>query len=193
MRGWARSAVSGFVCLAFLSACGGLAAREQGQDLSGFLQSLREAKQKGEVGSVEGYVYLIMPGVPTPLKNWAVHLIPLSSGLEASVASAQERFARNGRTPLSVEALGQARRPIDDYLKEMARLGHAGLILPAKTGTQEPKFTFNDVPVGRWLLMTELSSKISVLLWAHPVTVAKGDLVRQTLNDGNVWLEGLTP
>lgn len=193
MRRWPKSAVSGLVCLAFLSACGRLAAREQEPDLSGLLRSLSEAKRGGQVGSVEGFVYLIMPGVPTPLKDWTVELIPLSPTLEASVASAQERFARNGRAPLSAEALGRARQPIGDYLKQVASLGRGELILTAKTATQEPKFTFKEVPVGRWLIMAELPSKISVLLWAHPVTVVEGEVTRQSLNDGNIWLEGLKP
>jgi hypothetical protein len=147
----------------------------------------------GDVGSVEGHLFLLMPGVPTPLKNWPVRLIPLSPSLEATLGMSQERFTRGGGTPLSAQALARARRPIDDYLKEVAALGHSELIGSAMTGALEPKFTFQEVPQGRWLLLAELPSKISVLLWAVPISVAKGELTRQPLNDRNIWLEGLTP
>lgn len=184
----------GLVGLAFLSACGGLAGRTKEGDVSEWLRTLHEAKQKGEVGSVEGYLYLMLPGPPTPLRDWPVTLSPLPPTLESAVRLAREQFARTGRMPLTADALRLARQPITDYMKMLQATGYKELIRTVKTDTgTDPKFTFHDVPQGRWLLLAELPSKISVLLWAVPVTVTKGEVAWQSLNDKSLWLEGLTP
>lgn len=182
------------ICLLLLSACVGLPGRTEDQDLSALLRSLKEAGQKGEVGSVEGNLYLIMPGPPTPLKDWPVTLIPLSPALEATVAAAHAQFTQSGRTPLSAKALARVRESIATYPNGVTALGYSELIRTVKTAAAaEPKFSFQGIPHGRWLLLAELPSKISVLLWAVPVTVTTGDVTWQSLNDGNIWLEGLTP
>ncbi len=190
MRRWARA---GLIGLAFLSGCGTLVVTPRERDSSNLLRSLEKATQKGNVGSVEGYLYLMQPGVPTPLRDWPVTLIPLPPTLEAAVTHAREQFASAGRVPLSADALRLARQPILDYIKEVEALGHRELIREVKTEKTEPKFTFPAVPQGRWLLLAGLPSKISVLLWAVPVTVTKGEVARQSLNDKTIWLEGLVP
>lgn len=191
MRRWMTA---GLVGLAFLSACGGLAERTKEGDVSEWLRTLDEAKQKGEVGSVEGYLYLFLPGPPTSLRDWPVTLIPLPPTLERAVSLAREQFARTGRMPLTADALRLAYQPIPDYMKMLQATGYTELIRTVNTDTgADPKFTFHDVPQGRWLLLAELPSKISVLLWAVPVTVTKGEVAWQSLNDKSLWLEGLTP
>ena len=182
------------VGLAFLSACGGLAGRTKDGDPSELFRTLHEAQQKGEVGSVEGYLYLFLPGPPTPLRDWPVTLIPLPPTLESAVSLTREQFARTGRIPLTADALRLAHQPITDYMKMLQATGHKELIRTVQTVKEtDPKFTFQDVPQGRWLLLAELPSKISVLLWAVPVTVTKGEVTWQSLNDKSLWLEGLTP
>ena len=193
MRRWLPPVKLGVICLLLLSACVGLPGRTGEQDLSALLRSLKEAGQKGEVGSVEGNLYLIMPGPPTPLKDWPVTLIPLPPALEATVAAAHAQFTRSGRMPLSAEALARARDSITTYPNEVAALGYSELIRTVKTAAAEPKFSFQGIPHGRWLLLAELPSKITVLLWAVPVTVTTGEVTWQTLNDGIIWLEGLRP
>lgn len=191
MRRWVKA---GLVGLAFLSACGGLADRTKEGGLSEWLRTLHEAKQKGEIGTVEGYLYLFLPGPPTPLRDWPVTLIPLPPTLEATVRSARLQFASSGRTPLTAQALAQARQPIDTFMKELSAMGHQELIRTVRTDTRtDPKFIFQGVPQGRWLLLAELPSKISVLLWAVPVTVTSGERTWQSLNDKSLWLEGLLP
>jgi hypothetical protein len=191
MTRWVKAGVVG---LAFLTACGGLAGRTKDGDVPEWLRTLHEAQQKGEVGSVEGYLYLILPGPPIPLRDWPVTLIPLPPTLEASVSLARGQFARTGRIPLTADALRLAYQPITDYIKELTATGHKDLIRTVKTVKEtDPKFTFQDVPQGRWLLLAQLPSKISVLLWVVPVTVTKGEVTWQSLNDKNLWLEGLTP
>lgn len=188
----ANVAIAAMTCLTVLSACGGLADRTTERELSAWLQTLDKGQQRGEGGSVEGYLYLFLPGPPTPLRDWSVTLIPLPPTLEHTVARAREQFIGSGRIPLTTEALAQARRPIDDYMKALAATGHAGLIRTVKTETgTDPKFAFQDLPPGRWLLLAEFPSNISVLLWTVPVTVMPGERTWQSLNDKSLWLEGL--
>ena len=190
MTRWVKAGVVG---LAFLSACGGLAGRAKEDDLSELLRTLDEAKQKGKVGSVAGFLYLFLPGPPTPLRDWPVRMIPLSPTLEKAVSLSREQFERGGRIPLTADALRLARQPITDHMKMLQATGYKDLIRTVKTVEEaDPKFTFQDVPQGRWLLLAELPLKISVLLWAVPVTVTKGGVTWQTLNDKSLWLEGLT-
>ncbi|HLC03849.1 MAG TPA: hypothetical protein VJK02_12490, partial [Anaerolineales bacterium] len=82
MTRWTTLAV---LALALLSACGEVAGRALEQEISLLLLSLKEAEQKREVGAVEGYLYLVEPGVPTPLKDWPVTLIPLPPTIEDAV------------------------------------------------------------------------------------------------------------
>lgn len=192
MRRWVKMGVVG---LTFLTACGGgLATRTTEGDVSAWLRSLDEAKQKGEVGSVTGFLYLMLPGLPTPLRDWPVRMIPLSPTLEQAISLSRKQFERGGRTPLTAEALKQATQPITDTITQLEAAGHSELIRMVRTETgTDPTFTFQDVPQGRWLLLAELPSKLSVLQWAQPVTIGKGEQIRQSLNDTNIWLEGMTP
>jgi hypothetical protein len=161
-------------------------------DLAHLVRSLDEAQQKGEGGSIGGFLYLIHPALPTPLHEWPVTLIPLTPTLEQAVIQAHAEFIRNGRAPLTADALDRVRRPIIAQIDHLEASGHKALIRTAQTETgTEPKFTFQDVPPGRWLLLAEFRSKISVLLWAVPVTVTQGEQTWQSLSDKNIWLEGL--
>jgi len=189
-----RCATLAVLALALLSACGGVAGRAREQEISLLLLSLKEAEQKREVGTVEGYLYLVEPGVPTALRDWPVTLIPLPPTIEGAVTRAKTEFAAHGRNPLSAKALTVAHQPIEAYMKSLQAGGHDELIKQVKTETGvNPKFTFQDVPQGRWLLLAKLPSPISVLLWAVPVTVTSGGVTWQSLNDKNIWLEGLRP
>jgi hypothetical protein len=191
MRRWEKV---GLVSVAFLTACGRVAIAPPQHEIATLLGSIQEANQKGEVGSVGGYLYLILPGPPIPLRDWPVTLIPLPPTLEAAVAQSKERFMKTGRVPLTADALRQARQPITDYINHLVATGHQDLIRTVKTETGiDPKFTVQDVPPGRWLLLAELPAKVSVLLWAVPVTLTKGEQTWQSLNDKSLWLEGFTP
>lgn len=191
MRRWMKAGVIGLVSL---SACGGMAEKNVQGDLPTLLRSVNEAKDKREVGSVAGFLALMLPGPPIPLRDWPVTLIPLPPTLERTVSLSRAQFTRSGRAPLTVDALDLARQPITDYMKQLAAAGGSDLIRTVRTETgTDPKFAFQDVPQGRWLLLAELPSKISVLFWAVPVTVTKGEQTWQSLNDKSLWLEGLTP
>lgn len=193
MRRVAKPALAVLICLVLLSACGGLTRTAPDGDLADRLRSLEEAQQHGEFGSIRGYLYLMQPALPLPLTDWPVILIPLTPTLEQAVIQAHAAFIRNGRTPLTAEALDRVRQPIITAIDHLEASGRKALIRRVQTETgDEPRFTFPDVPPGRWLLLTELRSKISVLLWAVPVTVTKGAQTRQSLNDKEIWLEGLT-
>lgn len=190
MRRWVKG---GVVAMTLLSACGGLTRTVPDGGLADLLPSLEEAQQKEEVGSIGGYLYLMQPALPIPLRDWPVILIPLTPTLEQAVIQAHAAFIRNGRTPLTAEALGRVRQPIITTIDHLEASGRKAMIRTVKTETgTEPQFTFPDVPPGRWLLLAELRSKISMLLWAVPVTVTKGAQTWQSLNDKGIWLEGLT-
>lgn len=194
MRHASHAGITALLGLTLLSACGGLAGRTQAGGSSEWLRTLHEAKQRGEVGTVAGYFFLFWPAPPTPIRDWPVTLIPLSPTLEDVVTQAHEQFAKRGRVPLSADALAQAHRPITDYMQELAVTGHQDLIRTVKSDTgKDPTFAFQDIPPGRWLLLAELPSKISVLLWAVPVTVEPGGRTWQSLSDKTLWLEGMTP
>lgn len=192
MRRWVKGGVVG---LALLAACGGgLTTRTTEGDVSEWLRSFDEAKQKGETGSVTGFLYLMLPGLPTPLRDWPVRMIPLTPTLEQAIRLSREQFERGGRAPLTAEALKQVTRPIADAITQIEATGHSELIRMVRTETgTNPTFTFQDVPQGRWVLLAELPSKLSVLQWAQPVTVGKGKQIQQSLNDTNIWLEGMIP
>lgn len=189
---WARL---GVLAVALLSACAGMTEQTRQREIAGLVQSLQGAAQRGEVGTVEGYLYLMEPAISTPLPGWSVTMIPLTPTLEDAVNRAKQRFLTRVRAPFSARELDLARRPITDHIKTLTAAGHADMIRTVNTtdSKADPKFIFQDVPQGRWLLLAELPSKISVLLWAVPVTVGSGKTTWQSLNDSSVWLEGLTP
>lgn len=162
------------------------------QELRATLESLKAARQAGRTGTVTGYLYLLHPGLPTILRDHPVTLLPASPALEASVTALQQQFSRH-REPLSPADLTQARRLIDEAGEAVAALGHADLIQTVTTDTKEAAFTFSAVPEGRWLLLAEFDTPLSLLLWASPVTVQAGQSTPLRLNDETIWLEGLKP
>jgi hypothetical protein len=189
MKWWAKP---GVVAVALLSACASLSERVGEQEITGLLRSLKEADQRHEVGTVEGYLYLMRPALPTPLMDWPVTLIPLPPTLEAHLIRMRQQFDANGRVALSPAALARARQPITDYLADLTAPGRSDLIRQVKTDPKgEPQFRFHDVPQGRWLLLAKLPSPLSVQLWAQPVTVRSGEQTWHSLHDNNLWLEGL--
>ena len=178
-------------CLTILSGCQGLMARGDDLKLSQAIEAIRQAQAGGEVGSVGGSLFLSLTGVFAPLQDWPVQLVPLTPTLEGAIRNAHEAYRRNERRPLSATELSLVRRSIGRHIAQLQRTGNQGLILTVKTNkTDEPAFTFTQVPQGRWLLLSHLTSEASLLLWAVPVTVRAGQESRQTLNDQTIWLEG---
>lgn len=192
MRRTAKPIIAAMLCLSALSACGGLDAKTGEDKHAEWLRSLKEAEQSGEIGSVEGLLHLSATGVPIPLRDWPVILMPLPPAMETAIAEVAHQYAAGGSAPLPSPAFARAHRMIDAYLRRLERTGYSDLIRRVKTDPgRDPVFRFADVPQGRWLLLAELPSAISRLLWAFPVTVQAGATTRQSLNDSNIWVEGL--
>jgi hypothetical protein len=180
--------------LLFAAGCAGATHGLQDRDWQSVSETLQARQDHGEVGVVEGFFYLRQPGVPTPLKDAPVTLIPLPPALEAVVTDARARYAGGGYQPLSTEAFAHARQPITAAVTWLRTRGRRDLTREVRTASSdEPQFRFQDVPAGRWLLLAELHSPLSTLLWAVPVTVTAGATTHQSLNDQTIWIEGLTP
>jgi hypothetical protein len=155
---------------------------------------MQSRKDHGEVGVVEGLLYLGRPGIPTPLRDEPVTLIPLPPELETVVAEARAQYAAGGFQPLPAGAFATAHQPITAAVRRLRTPAYRDLVRGVKASSAgDPEFRFQDVPAGRWLLLAELQSPISTLLWAVPVTVGSGATTRQLLNDDTIWIEGLTP
>lgn len=187
-----RREVLGLLGLALLAGCGGGFRGLSDQGWSSTLSELEAMQQRREVGTVQGFLYLREPVVPTPLFNRPVILIPLPASIERLVTDAHTRYAADGFQPLSAKDFAKVHAPIDAYLRELRAGSHRQLVREVKTASStDPLFRFQDVAPGRWLLLAELSSSLSTLLWAVPVTVSTGSVSHQSLNDQSVWLEGL--
>lgn len=154
---------------------------------------MQEAQQAGRTGSVDGLLGLYPPGAPVPLNEWPVILLPATPELEAAIAMHHQTYLQHGPAPLSPAQLAQARQLIRDATERARRAGPGTLIQTVKTGQADPEFRFPRVPEGRWILIAELTTKHSALLWAVPVDIRHGQQVHQSLNDQSVWLEGLLP
>jgi hypothetical protein len=180
--------------LLFVAGCAGVTGGLQDPGWQSIAQTLQARKDHAEVGTVEGLLYLGRPGVPTPLRDAPVTLIPLPPGLETAVADARARYAAGGFQPLPTQAFAKAHQPITTAVRQLRASEYRELMREVKTASSvDPEFRFQDVPAGRWLLLAELRSPISTLLWAVPVTVTAGATTRQSLNDDTIWIEGLTP
>lgn len=190
MRRRAGRWVIGFL---LLGGCAGITRGLQEPDWQGMLQTVQARKDRGEVGAVEGLLYLGRTGIPIPLRDTPVTLIPLPPELETVVADARAQYAAGGFQPLSTEAFDKAHQPITTAVTRLrTEYGDLARAVRTASGT-DPEFRFQDVPAGRWLLLAELHSPISTLLWAVPVTVSAGAITRQSLNDDTIWIEGLRP
>lgn len=189
-----RTRIVGTLGLLTLTACAGLGLDGGHRtEIAGYLAALRAHQEAGHTGTITGRLYLAQPGVPTPLLDWTVTLLPLSPGQEAALERARAPYLEGDRAPLSPEQFETARQVIAG-LRAAAEADRAsGLIRTATTNRVDAAFTLTDVPEGRWLLTAELPGKLSTLLWAVPVSVTAGQTAVSVLNDSAVWLEGLKP
>ncbi|WP_107562743.1 hypothetical protein [Candidatus Methylomirabilis limnetica] len=160
-------------------------------DLQATLARLQAHREQGRTGSVWGFLYLREPGVPTPLKDRAVTLLPLTPGLETTIHRVRQTYRDGGYAILPFQTLDQLKQALDSYRTQLKDAGRGDLIRQTRTDTaDDPKFEFSAVPEGRWLLLAELPSPPSLAVWIVPVTVTAGAATKQSLNDQTV-IEGL--
>lgn len=188
-----RRIASAIGTIMLVSACATMAPQtgQSDTDLRTTLAQLQADREQGRTGSVWGFVYLLNPGVATPLKDWPVTLLPLTPGLETAVRQARQAYRAGGYAPLPFQTLDRLRQALAGYSTQLRDAGRGDLIRQVKTETgDDPKFEFTEVPEGRWLLLAELPSPPTLAVWVVPVTVTTGAATRQSLNDQTV-IEGL--
>ncbi len=159
--------------------------------LTDTLTRLQERQAAGRVGAIRGYHFFSGPDVATRFTNGLVSLIPLSPDLEAAVTQAHEAYATDRRAPLAPQIIQQRWALLDDYVREVKRRGLGAMIRVTTTDPKEAHYDLTDVPEGRWLLVAEVTSRVSVLYWAVPVEVRAGQALAQNLYESNIWVEGL--
>ncbi len=141
----------------------------------------------GRVRTVQGLGYVTAP-IAVPLANGEVTLLPSSPELEVALARIQRRWWTGRRRPLPYETFQAAFAALTAQRIAVGRAGGEGLIRFAPTD-DTGKFSFTQVPEGRWLLVADMSSPVSTLLWALPVEVGEQDPPLQFLVDGSLLLE----
>ena len=160
-------------------------------DLPSTLARLQTHREQGRTGSVWGFLYLREPGIPIPLKDRPVTLLPLTPGLETTIQRVRQAYRAGDFAPLPFQTLDQLKQALDSHRTQLKDAGRGDLIRQTRTDTaDDPKFEFSEVPEGRWLLLAELSSPPSLAVWIVPVTVIAGAATKQSLNDHTV-IEGL--
>ena len=151
------------------------------------VQELLANQEAGRVRTVSGIGYVLAP-VAVFLANGDVSLIPSSPDLEAALARFQRQWNAGRRAPLPYETFQTAFARLTAHRLAMRRAGGEALIRFATTD-DKGRFRFERVPEGRWLLVADMSSPVSTLLWTVPVEVGAGDPPLLFLVEGNLLLE----
>lgn len=155
------------------------------------VQTLLTNQAAGSTASLAGSGFVTGP-IAVPLADGEVTMIPLTPDLDKALAVLQRRWLDGKRQPLPYDAYRTAIDILTAHRIAVAQAGGEALIRFARTDGKG-SFHFEDVPEGPWLLLADLRSTVSILLWAHPVMVrAKQDTPPIFLIDGNLLLEART-
>jgi len=157
---------------------------------SGLQRGVRELLANhaaGRHGSVQG-IGVIRGPIADFLANEEVNLIPYSPELGATLKKIHGRWVEGRRQPLGMQELQRALVNLALQREVVKQLGGESLIHIAKTDKQG-QYRFEQVPEGRWLLVSGLNSEVSALLWAVPVEVIAGAVAETSLTDQNILLE----
>jgi len=155
--------------------------------LPGIVQVLLANQAAGRIRTIGGVGYVTAP-IAVPLANGEVSLIPSTPDLEAALARLQRRWLNGKRLPLPYEAFQTAFTRLTAHRVQIGQAGGEALIRFATTD-ERGAFRFEQVPEGRWLLVADMSSPVSILLWAVPVEVGPEDPPLLFLVDGAILLE----
>ena len=151
------------------------------------VQGLLANQAAGRVRTVQGLGYVTAP-IAVPLANGEVTLLPSSPDLEVALAKLQRQWLTGRRRPLPYETFQAAFAALTAQRIAVGRAGGEAFIRFASTD-DSGKFSFAQVPEGRWLLVADMSSPVSTLLWALPVEVREQDPPPLFLIDGSLLLE----
>jgi hypothetical protein len=174
-----------------LAACAGPSATAKPQaesPLERAVKGLLASEAEKRLGSVRG-IGFVKASIVVFLAEGEVALIPSTPELEADMLRFHRRWQEGRRQPLSHEQAQEAFTRLTAHRLAVGRLGGESLIRFAHTDAQG-KFTFEQVPAGRWLAVTDMSTPVSGILWAIPIEVKAGEPTPLYLVDGNILLEG---
>ncbi len=156
------------------------------------VRELLANREAGQVRTVSGVGYVLAP-IAVFLANGEVSLLPSTPDLESAMARLQRQWLAGRRQPLPYDAFRTAFARLTAQRNAVGQeTGGEALIHFAKTD-DKGNFTFEQVPEGRWLLVADMSSPVSILLWAVPVEVGAEDPAPLFLGEGNLLLEALVP
>lgn len=157
--------------------------------LKDVVQTLLANQAASRTRDVAGTAFVLAP-IAVPLGNAEVRLIPLTRQIETSLASFQRRWQHGKRQPLPFHDYQAAVAVLTAHRMAVGLAGGESLVRFAQTD-DKGQFRFDAVPEGAWLLIADMPSSVSVLLWAVPIDVVVNapDGPPLLLTDSNLLLE----
>jgi len=155
------------------------------------VQELLANQAAGRLRTVSGVGYVLAP-IVVPLENGEVSLLPSAPYLESALARIQRQWVAGRRQPLPFEAFQRAFTLLTAHRLAVGRDGGEALVRFAKTD-DKGRFTFEQIPEGRWLLVADMSSPVSTLLWTVPVQLGAQNPPPILLTEGSLLLEARKP
>lgn len=160
--------------------------------LKAALATLKASQAAGQTGTLKGIGILgLPPAPPVALDKRPVSLMPSTPNLEASLETIARKWKQGRRRPVPVAELQAAFALLDRHVRAVRAAGGQTFLLFAETD-DKGHFSFQAVPAGRWLLVTNLESPVSELLWAIPGDITPGENRQVTVGGGNILIEGRT-
>ena len=196
--GWKERRVTAAVApiLLALASCAGLGATakpstEQQPTPKNFVQQavqqLLANQAAGRVRTISGVGYVMAP-IAVFLANGEISLLPSTPDLESELALLHRRWEAGRRQPLPFEAFQAAFTRLTAQREAVGQAGGETLVRFAETD-KKGRFRFEAVPEGRWILVADMSSPVSTLLWAVPIQVGPNDPPPLPLIDSTLLLE----
>lgn len=161
--------------------------------LNAALQALKASAAAGRTGTVKGFGFLTAsPAPPVVFAKGALSLIPSTPALETALRNIARKWRQGLRRPLSESEAQAAFALLNRHVGAVRALGGGHFILAAESDDQG-RFAFEAVPAGRWLLVTDMESPVSAILWAIPTEAEAGETIQVIVTDGDILLEGHKP
>lgn len=154
------------------------------------LQDLISSEAAGRTGTMKGLgVLIITPAPPILLAKGSFSLVPFTSDLEAKLRDIGRSWRQQQRHPVSVSEYQAAFDLLNRHVLAVRALNGQAFIREAESD-DKGRFTFERVPEGRWLLVTDMVSPVSALLWAIPGQVIAGQTTFVRVGNENILIEG---
>jgi hypothetical protein len=158
--------------------------------IQAIVRELLEKQAAGRVRTISGVGWINAP-MAVPLAHGTVSLIPSVPDLEADLIRVRRQWLAGKRQPLPPQAFEETFGRLTAHRVQVGEAGGEELIRFAETD-ERGGFTFGQVPEGRWLLVADMTSPVSILLWTIAVEVEAYDHPPVFLTDANLLLEART-